>query len=360
MRARMVFAVALAFAVLGSVAPVAHAGTGGAFRRVERPRSDQVAALLGPSAPTTRGDVFNGAFVARGEHPYVGLVVLLNPETGKVEGECSGSLIRPRYVLTAGHCTKRARAAVFIPKVVDLRVARPRDVFVVRAVATAPRYSPRTLRDDVGLLQLSRPAKIRTVPVAAVADDQRFAGATATVVGWGAVDRGLKAPNRLRRGSIELLSNDRCLARWGQVFRPGSMICGGSRVTGACVGDSGGPLLVRDGRHRWLLLGTTSFGRSACAPGPDGVYARVSSVRTWIERMTGIPLLSFLLVLRPLVNFGGFAPLGGTGVAQGTPSRRRPAAVAAAARTTTTNGALRQASSPPTATPAGRATPANS
>jgi hypothetical protein len=42
----------------------------------------------------------------------------------------------------------------------------------------------------------------------------------------------------------------------------------------------------------------------------------------------------------------------------GIPSRRKTAVVAAAASTTTRNGALRQARTPPTHTPAGRARPA--
>ena len=193
-----------------------------------------------------------------------------------------------RYVLTAGHCTKRAKGAVFIPKVVNLKNAKPKDVYVASAVATAPRYSPRTLRDDVGLLKLSRPARIKAVMVAGAADDERYPGGTrATVVGWGAVDRRLKLPMRLRKGTIELLGNDGCQARWGQQFKPNTMICGGSKVTGTCIGDSGGPLLVRSGK-KWLLLGTTSYGRTACSPAPDSAYARVSSVRPWIERVTGL------------------------------------------------------------------------
>ena len=288
MRARALITAALTFALLAGTAPLAHANLTGRFRPVDQPTSDAVAALLA-GAVSTQADVFDGAPVAPGDHPYVGLVLLINPKTGDVTGQCTGSLIRPRYVLTAGHCTQGARGAAFVPTVVDVGDATPDDVFLASAIATAPRYSARTLRDDVGLLKLSRPVRVTPVKVASAADDTRYrGGTTATVVGWGAVDRALTMPTRLRTGTITLQSNARCAAGWGRTFRPRGMICGGSEVTDTCVGDSGGPLLVRNANGRWLLLGATSFGREACGPGLDSVYARVSSVRGWIERVTGL------------------------------------------------------------------------
>ncbi|HSK96827.1 MAG TPA: serine protease [Euzebyales bacterium] len=295
MAARATLAAVLLFAVLAGVVPDAQAAaprapaTEGLFRPVERPSHTQVAALLERPA-LTQAEVFDGRYVPAGAHPYVGLVLTVDPGTGAITGICSGSLIRPRYVLTAGHCTRPAKAAVFIPRVVDLRAARPKHVFAATAIATAPRYSARTLRDDVGLLRLGRAVKVKPVTVAGAVDDVRYGpGTQATVVGWGAVDRRLKLPTRLRRGAVEVQPGDLCAGVWGPIFRARAMVCAGSEVTNACVGDSGGPLLVRDPRGRWLLLGTTSFGRDPCSPGLDTVYMRASSVRGWIERATGLP-----------------------------------------------------------------------
>jgi secreted trypsin-like serine protease len=43
-------------------------------------------------------------------HPYVGLVVLYD-DNGEFAGRCSGSLLTPRVVLTAGHCTEGIHSA---------------------------------------------------------------------------------------------------------------------------------------------------------------------------------------------------------------------------------------------------------
>lgn len=125
--------------------------------------------------------------------------------------------------------------------------------------------------------------------IAGSADNERYLGGTQTrVVGWGVFDYRLILTRRLRRAPIELLSTDGCDAAYkAGEYRHVSMICGGGQRTDTCVGDSGGPLLVPDADNRWLLLGLTSFGKTSCYPTPDAVYAQVSSVRGWIERLTG-------------------------------------------------------------------------
>lgn len=67
------------------------------------------------------------------------------------------------------------------------------------------------------------------------------------------------------------------------------MICAGYRDGGIdhCYGDSGGPL-VEDHNGHVRLIGVVSFAKGCAKPNYPGVYARVSSVRRWIESVTGI------------------------------------------------------------------------
>ncbi|XP_045496399.1 transmembrane protease serine 7-like [Colias croceus] len=61
-------------------------------------------------------------------------------------------------------------------------------------------------------------------------------------------------------------------------------LCAGSTdgTTGACVGDSGGPLQCRSTRGRWELRGLTSFGSGCARRGVPDVYTNVEHYVAWI------------------------------------------------------------------------------
>lgn len=72
------------------------------------------------------------------------------------------------------------------------------------------------------------------------------------------------------------------------------MICAGYPEGGmdSCSGDSGGPLTCEreiNGINSPVLFGIVSWGPLVCgAPDKPGVYTLVTSVRWWIESVTGI------------------------------------------------------------------------
>lgn len=70
----------------------------------------------------------------------------------------------------------------------------------------------------------------------------RFAGATATVVGWGDTTEGGVGSAVLRKAEITVLASDDCGAYPYDMTDP--ELCASARGRDACQGDSGGPLVT--------------------------------------------------------------------------------------------------------------------
>lgn len=238
--------------------------------------------------PRTGADIVGGHTVQRGTHGFVALIETYDAD-GTPIGACTGTLVRKRWVLTAAHCLTGTSGAAVALRTTRLADLRRRNIYAADAAAVAPSYKPNQGRNDIGLLRLARPANVTPIKLAGARDDARVGdGTAAKIVGWGVTDGAGTQTDRLRHGRVTVGGNGACRAVFGSLWRGGRMLCAGSATTDACYGDSGGPLLVR-GPHRWLQHGVTSFGDVDCATGDASVYTRVSALRPWIERRTGLP-----------------------------------------------------------------------
>lgn len=68
-----------------------------------------------------------------------------------------------------------------------------------------------------------------------------------------------------------------------------TMLCAGypEGDQSSCGGDSGGPLIIREGPTDWVQVGVVSWGPEPCnVAGAYGVYTRVSSYVPWILEVT--------------------------------------------------------------------------
>lgn len=193
---------------------------------------------------------------------------LVNFTSGSTGQFCSGTLVAPRYVLTAKHCTQLLAATQVTAQF------STDGVNIVRNIQVAAYNNNSTA--DVSVWELSQDAvalaSAQTIPITPNTTTSAWEGTRVECAGWGTIEPG---------GAVD-----------GRYFTAEPVYdVSGSEITvngenyhGLCFGDSGGPVMgLISGEIR--VLGVLSNGDNSCV-GLDR-YARVDVVRSWIEQFTG-------------------------------------------------------------------------
>uniref|UniRef100_A0A1A9WB41 CLIP domain-containing serine protease n=1 Tax=Glossina brevipalpis TaxID=37001 RepID=A0A1A9WB41_9MUSC len=251
-----------------------------------------------PKPPTCGGEfidnrIYGGRNSEVYEFPW--LAFLEYSETDpNAEIVCSGSLINPRYVLTAAHCVKGAVVRLKGELVAvrlgvhdyteNIRFARNMErIRIIERIVHELYKTGKNPLNDIALLRLEDNVKysktIRPICMPwALSDYTPNRNVNLTVIGWGATEK--KSSSAVKQKvTLALFDQTYCQQQYATLGLniEWTQICAGGELNkDSCRGDSGAPLM-HNHNGIWVLQGIVSFGRRCGNEGWPGVYSRISS-----------------------------------------------------------------------------------
>lgn len=225
------------------------------------------------------------------DFPECCLVGRRNPN-GTVGWFCSGALIHPRIVLTAGHCfIPSNRANIVALSASDQNHLETAKLLTVRRMAQHPRYQQTQEFSDMSVIILRTASSVP--PVALASTEELAAATTTTLVGFGnndinstrgfGIKRKVTVPiTNIRRTATENLDP----AEQTLGFESDLEFVAGAPGFDTCNGDSGGPAYIFDGQNK-RLGGLTSRATNAAEHpcGDGGIYTRVDKHVDFIRQV---------------------------------------------------------------------------
>lgn len=267
-----------------------------------------VAAPAGASAGA-RASIVGGTTALSEEWPWAAFILAADQ---KGEGfSCTGTVIAPTLVLTAGHCVedivtgKKTPVAqyVVVTGSRDIRDPALRQVSRVSRTIPYPHFNRFKVHGDAGLLVLATPTSVPTIALAGPEDAGLLAANTPTwIAGWGLSGplKKLKRTPVLRRGATFVQRRLYCrnhARAYYPFFNYSSQLC---TITppgfsiGTCHGDSGGPALAFREDGTPVQIGITSLGAADCDTSLPDIFTRIDRIYPWIAEQiaataTGAP-----------------------------------------------------------------------
>ncbi len=232
-----------------------------------------------PELGTISQPVVGGSSVPPGKWPDA--VAVLG-----AKGTCSGTLIAPDVVLTAGHCSGIEANEVVIDSTNYNASGGQR-----RKVVSLTAYPDYQKTYDVAVVMLDRP--VDGIAPRTVASKCTYAGfsadTTVHLVGFGLAQADGGGTNTSLREAMAPVLDPDCSGGNGcrdGASPNGEFVAGGGGAD-SCFGDSGGPVYL-DTERGPVLIASVSRGLAGNPEpcGGAGIYVRTDKLAAWIEKTT--------------------------------------------------------------------------